>query len=109
MACFAEWCPVWAMTGHFPRVASTTTSTMRRFSPPVRDQNSLITPPQKMPSMCRLPVSRSRSRRSAATSSSPEESNGAVVAAHSPVKRSRAASLASALVYSMVNPSGVVS
>ena len=97
MACSAEVCPVCASTGHFPRVASTTTSTRRRFSLPVSDQNSLITPPQKMPSICRPPVSRSRSARSAASSSSPDGPNGAVVAAHSPVKVSRAACLASSL------------
>ncbi len=87
-----------AMTGHRPRVLSTVISTTRRRSLPASDQNSPITPPQKMPSTPRLPVSRSRSRRSASASSAPLLSNGVVVAAHSPVKQSRAACLASALV-----------
>jgi hypothetical protein len=91
----ALWWPVWASTGHFPRQHSTTTSTSRRRSAPDNVQNSLITPPQKTPSMLSSPVSRSRSRRSAASSSSPVAPNGVVVAAHRPVNRSLAACLAS--------------
>ena len=96
MVSAALWWPVWASTGHFPRTRSTTTSVSRRRSAPDRAQNSLITPPQKTPLIPRLPVSRSRSPRSAASSSRPAEPNGVVVAAQSPVKHSLAACLASA-------------
>jgi len=86
---------VCASTGHFPRQHPTTTSTSRRRSAPDSAQNSLITPPQKMPSIPRSPVSRSRSFRSAGSFSVPSAANGVTVAAHSPVNRSLAARFAS--------------
>jgi len=89
-------CPVCARTGQRPLARSTTSSVSRRRSAPDSAQNSLITPPLKMPSIPRSPVSRSRSARSAASSMPPSLPNGTVMAAHRPVNRSRAASLASA-------------
>jgi hypothetical protein len=93
----AEWWAVWAMTLHLPRASSTTTSTERRRSFLVKDQNSPMIPVQKTPSMCRLSVKWRMLARSPASSRSPSAVKGVVMAAQAPENWAKEASLASDL------------